>query len=305
MSGAGSYQKRRLRVSVTLGRYVNQNGTVTPAFVESGKDTVIFDGLRASAVINRPGGDFMTALHLRVFGMPESLMNQISTLGALPMAGRNNTVIVEAGDDAAGMSVAFTGTIINAWANMNDEPQVSFEIIAHTGGYDAVNTAPVTSYNGSVAAATVIEGIAKAMVRAFLNQGVNATLVNPYYPGTLIDQLHACAREAGIFFEDDGKLITIWPRDGYAAKDDALIVSKATGLIGYPAFTANGIIARCLYRPEMRLGSKVSVVSSLTPASGQFRIFSISHVLEAEIPDGQWFTTFAASRPEYAPVATR
>jgi len=83
----------------------------------------------------------MNSLNLRIWGMTLSKMNDLSTLGLKIVIGDpavlNNSVIVEAGDDDAGMSVVFHGTINAAWADFQSMPDCAFHVTANSGMYEA------------------------------------------------------------------------------------------------------------------------------------------------------------------------
>jgi hypothetical protein len=298
----GTYCKRKMRIVFNLGAYVGNDGkVVTPTFTESGTDTVVVEGVRASAAIRNAGGTFMTDMHLRIFGLNMSLMNQLSTLGLLPMGNRKNTVTVETGDDVDGMAVAFKGDLINAWANFQAMPDVSFEVISLSGAYAANNPVPASSWQGAVKAEDVLADIARRMGRTFTNYGVSVVLSNPVYPGTLLDQMQACVIEAGVDFEDDGVGIVIWPR-GSARRIGVLSVSKETGLVGYPAFISNGVAITMLHNPQIRRGSMINLQTELTPACGTWAVYNVSHELSTEAPNGPWFTYLEATVPGNAPT---
>ncbi len=124
LSPRGPPRLSHKRIDVT---FTKANGT----FAESGTDTVKLTGLRASAIITKAGGATLGGLQLRLWGMTLSKMNDLSTLGlsmAITSGGLslfNNTVLIEAGDDDAGMSVVFFGTIYEAWADFAGTPEVA------------------------------------------------------------------------------------------------------------------------------------------------------------------------------------
>jgi len=88
----------------------------------------------------------------------------------------------------------------------------------------------------------------------------------------------------------------IWPR-GQARGQQVPLLSPRTGLIGYPTYTATGIVGLCRYNPNVGFGGKIKVESSLTPACGEWVITKLSHTLESEIPGGLWQTQFQAAKP--------
>lgn len=275
-----SLTRRYLNLTFALGK---------GSFGDGGFDTVEFTGLRSSATISKAGGVSMSQLQLRVQGMSLSDMNALSTLGKPLVDGRNNTVTIVAGSDDAGEGVVFTGTISEAWVDMADAPNGVFTVNAFTGLLDALKPIPASSFQGQADAATVLAGLATQMGVAFENNGVQVQLANPYFPGTALAQVKACAKAANIEYVLDGAVLAIWPKGG--ARGGAIpLLSPTTGLVGYPQHTENGIRLTTLFNPSITFGGQVQVESALTPAAGTWTVFSLAHELEAETPGGAWFT---------------
>lgn len=299
---SGSYRKRRLVVNIRLRPSTNlaTNETVNPPFIEGGNE-VTLENYRMSAAIKKAGGISMGELQLRIFGLSDSLMNQLATLGRLPLATRPNLITLSAGDEN-GMGVAFQGTITGAWADFKSAPNVAFFITALAGMDAALAVIPPTSIAGTADVVTLMASFATAMGYTFENGGVaGQQLMNPYFPGTLREQAQACARAAGIDMIIDNQTLIIVPRGG-ARGQQAPLISAATGLVGYPTFTNTGISATCVYNPNIGHLSTVEVKTDLKPANGRWRINSLTHELDAEVPGGAWFTTFMASEPRFVPI---
>lgn len=272
------------------------------AFGDGGHNTVKVSGLRVSANISKAGGVSMTSLQLRVYGLPLSVMNQLSTLGKPLVAGRKNTITVEAGSDDTGQSVCFIGTIFQAWADLTSSPDGVFLVEAHTGLLDALRPLPPTSINGSADAATVISGLAQQMGYTFENSGVSVQLSYPYFSGTGRDQAYACAQAANIDILIDGTTLAIWPKTG-SRKGASVLLSKDTGLVGYPTWTANGLVLTSLFNPNITFGGNVEIKSIITPACGTWTVFKVDHDLESEVPGGKWFTRLEATVLGHTAVA--
>jgi hypothetical protein len=251
-------------------------------------------GLRTTATISKAGGVSMTSLNLSVYGMPLSLMNQLSTLGKPLVDGRNNTIIVEAGSDDTGMSVVFIGTIFQAWADLQNAPDGLFTVEAHTGLLDALRPLPPTSFNGTADAATILSGLAQQMGYSFENSGVSAQLAYPYFAGTGRDQAMACAEAANINILFDNTTLAIWPKGG-ARNGAAVRIAPDAGMVGYPTWTANGLVITTLFNPSIAFGATVKVESSITPANGNWTVFKVDHDLQSETPGGRWFTRLEAT----------
>ena len=73
-------------------------------------------------------------------------------------------------------------------------------------------------------------------------------------------------------------------------------------MVGYPAYTHSGIALQTRFNPSIVRGGLIKVESSLPPACGIWRVYSLSHVLESETPNGQWVSYLEAAEPAYAPV---
>jgi hypothetical protein len=280
--------RKRLAVTFQLGQ--GQNGA-------DGFDTIKLAGqLRASAMVTVAGGPAMGRLDLVVYGMTRSNMNKFSTLGMRAVQLRVNNVILEAGDEDLGLAVVYQGTIREAWADLSSMPEAPFRVTGWTGGLEALKPIPPTTYRGLTDVVTIMSGLATQANLRFTNNGVSTSLIDPYFPGTVWDQIKACAEHANINWIHDNDTLAIWPK-GAAREEFIPVVSSTTGLVGYPTFTQNGIQCRILYTPSIRYGQKIRVESSIKEANGVWSVNTLTHTLESEIPGGQWFTTFAATPP--------
>jgi hypothetical protein len=141
--------------------------------------------------------------------------------------------------------------------------------------------------------ATIMAGLAEQGGFHFENNGVQVQFFDPYFPGTVLEQIQRCAAKAGINHTIDHQTNTlaIWPRGGSRGGKIPLI-SPTTGMIGYPVFDPNGVLVTTTYNPSIRTGQIVQVQSSLQAANGQWGVNSLEHELESQVPGGQWRTRF-------------
>lgn len=281
-----SYIKRKIDLVIRLGK---------GSFGESGFDTVTLRGLRVTADIHKTGMPAGCTANIRVYGMRLSLMNQLSRLGKPLTLTRDNTVTVHAGDDTAGMAVVFAGTIIDCWADFQSPPEVFLNMFSVTGDLARVKPVAPTSYGPSTDVVTIMSSLASVMGADFENNGVSGIILsNPYYPGTAAQQAEACAAAAGIgYILDDlaGKLVlAIWPLNRPRRQKQIPIISPATGMVGYPAYTGGGVRLRSLFNPSILFNGLVKVEKSTTTANGLWTINDITHQLTSEEPSGAWFT---------------
>lgn len=277
-----------------------------------GANTVTLSGLRVSANVQNAGGRSMGAAEVRVWGMTLSKMNQLSTLGMVVTAQRKNVLTLSAHNEGEPPATFFKGTIYDAWADLNSQPDVAFVVSAKTALFEAVKTATPISIRGSADVANMLSGIASQMGFSFENSGVTSKLSNSYFAGSLRDQAQRIVKQAGIQWNAcENGVLAIWPA-GSTRNGANPIVSSETGMIGYPSFTANGIMLKTIYNPSIGLGTKLSVRSSIqtilskaenpaTPAkaSGDWVVYKIDHQLESLLPHGKWYSSILA-----APVGT-
>ncbi len=262
-------------------------------FGTKGQNVVDVTGLRASANISKAGTASNAQCDLWIWGMPLDLMNKLTVLNKIALGQQiNNSVIVSAGDELGGVSVVFQGTIMEAWADGRNLPDMVFQVSATSGMFQLLKPVPPTSYKGTVDAAVALSGIATQMGLQLANNGVTALLSNPYWPGTLKQQLEKICTAANCIHHIDeaNHQLIVWPK-GQARTEGHILLSASTGMVGYPAFTQNGLRIRSLYNPNLTFGRRVKVESQLAAASGdRWSIAAVSHNLDANMPGGSWFT---------------
>lgn len=289
-----SYVRRLINVTFALG---------TGDFGNGGFNTLTFEGLRITAEITKSGGVSMSSAALRIFGMSLADMNQVSTLGKPLVGVRNNRVTVQAGDDQTGVATVFIGTIQEAWVDMGDSANPALVVQAFSGLEDQLKPVVPKSFTGSASVSVIMAGLAQDMGLAFEDSGVDVVLQRPYFPGTARMQAEACAKAAGINWTIDEGTLAIWPA-GSSRGGQIPLISPGTGLVGYPAHTQNGVVITTLFNPSITFGGRVQLESLLTPANGTWTVFAVSHTLESEMPDGDWFTRLECTVLEFLPLGS-
>ena len=294
------------KINVTFQLAPASAGQPSPKFTGTQSNQVTISGLRLSAKIVKAGGRSMGTAQLQIYGMTLQLMNDLSTLGIRIQMVPRNGLIVTAGDNDGGMATVFQGNITSAWADFQSAPDVPFHVEAHTGLPQAVINVPASSYQGSTDVATIMSSLATLAGLAFENNNVQQKINCPYLPGSARDQIAKLAKDAGInWFIDSGTTnnagtLIIWPKNGSRGGQIPLI-SPETGMVGYPCYTAMGIIVKTLFNPAIGYGGQIKVQSSLTPANGTWAVYGLDHDLDAQVPNGQWFSTILAYNPKFNP----
>lgn len=278
--------KRKINVSIQLGEgdYGDQLG-----------ETILLEGYRVSAQLITYNGDAQGQLQLRIWGLRLELINKLTKIGPVMNQRRNNRIVVTAGDVGGAMSTIYEGTIDTAYGDFRAAPDPVFNVIALSAALAAVKPVDASSYPNKVDAAQVMADLAVKMNVAFENNGVSFTLNNPNFSGTALEQVKACARAANIFYTVEKGILAIWPKDGQRT-GEPIKLDADNDMVGYPAFSSEGITLQTIFNPNFELGGRVDVKSILTPACGIWNIYKLSVDLESEVPDGRWFSTIDCYR---------
>lgn len=276
------FSKKRIEAKITLA---------TGSFDSSTPNSVTLSGLRMTADMTKAGGESMGSLQLRVFGLTQAMMNQLTIIGPYGNINLGNQIEISAGDEN-GMQLVFFGVISAAWADYNSAPEVALNVVAYAGIGDLVKPVSPSSYSSaSTDVATIMGDLAKIMGLAFEANDVQAKLNYPYFSGTALTQVRACARAAQIFYSIDRGTLAIWGVDGGRVGEIPLI-SAQTGMVGYPTLSSQYIVVTTLFNWNIRNGGYVQLNSSIPAANGILKVGAFSHSLSSEILGGPWFTTF-------------
>ena len=235
-----------------------------------------------------------------VYGMTPSLMDQLATLGLVFNIVPRNTLLVKAGDAESGLTSVFAGTIVAGYGDYNAAPNVPFHFECNSGLADSVAPASSSSFPEATDVATIMSGFARQMNLGFENNGVKAMLPSSYFPGNLWQQMRACAEAANVNAEVvNGSVLAIWPKGGNRETPSVPLVSPETGMIGYPAYTQQGIVVKTVFNPQIAFGGLIEVKSSLKPATGRWAVTKLDHALDSLVPRGHWMSTIYAYNPNY------
>lgn len=300
---------KRLKLQIKLA---NKTGTNQPnSFAESGTDSVDITNLRTSVRIANAGSVANQTADVAVHGLTPSLMNQLSTLGMVFNIVPLNEITISAGEDGAGYATVFSGTIWNAYGDYSAQPDVSFRFSCLAAGAQNVINAQPTSTTTPTNVADTMSGFARQMNMTFENNGVSVTLPPSYFSGSVMTQAKKAAEAANIELTIvGGNKLVIFPKGGNRATPNVPVISARTGMIGYPAFTQQGVIVRTLFNPQITFGSLIRIESSvLTGIAGaqpgsnfpsQWAVSKLDLSLDSFTPGGRWESMIFAYNPGYS-----
>ena len=291
-------------------------------FIGTSSNILTVSGLRMSAKIVL-AGNVQGTLQLRIWGMTFAQMNQLSTLGMLVILVPRNVIVLKAGNAGSALATVFYGTITNCYVDLTEMPEAALMVTANLGLFEATaNVAPSSFQGPAVDVATVLSGLANLIGYGFENNGIAIKLPPTYLDGSPMDQIAKVCADANInFFLDPSSVppvLAIWPKTG--ARGGAVpLIDANSGLIGYPAYTAQGIQLKTLFNPSVTVGSKIKVQSDLlsaqalagnttaqsaptaVPSNGIWAVYGLAHDLDTQVPRGEWFSTLMCYNPNFLP----
>ncbi len=292
-----SFTKKLLEARITLAE-----GGFNTATGQGANTKIIRLGMDVD--IQKPGGKEKNKAKVKIFNMPLADMETLTTLAFKPLQASKNRIAVYAGDEAHGLSLAFSGDIVSAVPNFNSAPDPSFDIECITGYVASITPVPPLTAQGSQDVATLMRGLAKQMGLAFVNRGVWVCLGNVGLVGGPLVQAHRLAHDARIVLIGvDGEMVfsppaTLRSDDGGSTP----VWSAKSGMLGYPSFDNDGVTVKGIYEPKLQIGGPVRIESIVPRASGLWQIVSLSHKLQAGYPGAtQWVSQIKASYPGAKP----
>jgi hypothetical protein len=191
--------KKALRFIITLA---------TGTFGSSSNNQITLQGYRATADIEKAGGNQMGSMRAQIYGVSQSDMAACTTLQYKLNKYNANWVQVFA-IDGTQETLVFTGTILNAWGEYRSMPDVFLMIQANTGYNAQLAPSIPSSYPGTIDVAEVVKQIVNKMNQGsipgapqytFENNGVSVQLANLYLCNTALEQIKTAVLE----------LICIW-----------------------------------------------------------------------------------------------
>jgi len=289
-----SFTSKRLKAVITLA---DDSNTV---FDSSGNNTLIINPdttspmLRMTATVtisNRQA----TELSLNIWGMRTKDMDALTSAWVDSTSIRDNRVSLYA-DNGNGYRLVFIGTIIEAQPDYKRAPEVPMQILAKISYFKQIEVTPPLSYQGAVSINTIGQDLSAKLGLAF-NSNANSTLNDPYYPGTVFDQLRNACIDAKVDFYFQGETLVFTPLLQPITNVPAVILSPATGLVGYPIYNRRGLQVTALFDPAYLCGSTIQIVdSAVKGVNGLWYPRSITFDLAANMPGGKWFATLQCNK---------
>ena len=254
---------------------------------DNGGNTVIIEGLPVSVTVTKQGGEAKNKASVTVDNLKLETATQLTTLAFKRLETYNNVIQIDAGSQGAELSTIFIGEITSAVPVMSDS-KLSLKIEALAGYYPALIPSTPTSVQENTTVEKLMKQFADEAGYSFENKGITASIANSVFVGSPVEKAKTLARQADIDLLIDDNKFTIQPFE--APKDGQIpLLSKNTGLIGYPSFSNEGINCKSVFNDKLKVGSYFKLESVLPHASGEWQITKVEHRLEAYTPNsGTW-----------------
>ena len=281
----GSFTNKTIQVVMAMAEGVFQNGA----------NQITVEGLPTTVDIQKQGGDERPSCTVTIGNLNIDVVKQLTTLSFRPLQRFKNQITVNAGEVGKQLQTIFIGDFENAYGEFQNAPTMNLMVKAIAAQHGALMATPATSVDGTEQVAKLMEQWAVEAGCTLENKGVNASVKNVVYRGSPVDKAKTLARDVGIdLIIDDGKFI-ITP-NGQAVVGNAVLIDPKHGLLGYPAFSNDGIEFNMIFDPNVKIGGLVKIESVVPRASGIWKVTKITTKLEAYVPNGgSWSSSVSAT----------
>lgn len=207
-------------------------------------------------------GDFQTpnSADIRIWNISDATANRIRD--------EFTRVVLEAGYEG-NYGLIFDGVIKQARRGRIDAKDSYIDITAADGDQAYNYSTMALSLAAGSTPADAVQAFIKSMASHGISQGytpelsTNGSARGRVFYGLTRDELREWAEVEDVLWSiQDGKL-TLIPKTSYIPGAGIPLISPATGLVGVPEQTANGIEMRVLLNPSLKIGELVRLDSTV------------------------------------------
>jgi hypothetical protein len=298
MPSSSFSNSKRIKIIITLGTGKDN----TQKTFNGSNNQITLENSAASIIVDRAGKLQLGTLNARIYGMTQEEMNATTTLQWKNKLKIKNEIEIFAVDGVVESSI-FKGTIINAWADYLGMPDVYLRVFAGNAYSGQLQVSKPHSFKSATEVSVIMKQLCDEAKLSVVNYSVIKSLSNVYLRGSIIDQIKDLARMADIGIDIEGEQLAMWPKNSFAGTttQDAVLISKDTGLVGYPTFDGVGITTQVYFNPVIKIGGLIKIETTVTQAAGVFVVMRMNHEIDSRIPNGKWFSSIHSNTLDYAP----
>ncbi len=181
-------------------------------------------------------------------------------------------ILLDVGRRSTGLSQVFVGDISSC--QLSQPPDITLTFKALTGQFQKGNIV-THSQAATVPLSTIARQVAWDLRLALRFEATDKHIANYAFAGGALKQIERLGETGGVnAYIDDGTLIV---KNNHAPlHGETRVLSEATGLIGIPEITEQGVKAKYLFDAITRIGGALRIESKLNPAaSGYYVIFKL------------------------------
>lgn len=259
-----------------------------------GNNTKIVNNLTIDAKVHTTlSSDFTNSADIIIYGMNESDIAALSTVGYAALKYNLNTIELFAQYEGDLQSSCFKGYIVRASCNFSD-PSRPMHFECQTTYLDAIQNAEATSVNGSIKTEDAFSKYAASLKLSFQNNGVKGVIQNLLLTGSNIDQLKSLCEQANVDCVIDKGVLKITPK-GMPLSNLILNINSKSGLIGYPTIDAWGVKLRIRYNPILQIGQYIQLqtIVPIPKSTGRWYVFDMQSDLNNRHEN--WYTDLRCS----------
>ena len=280
-----SYSQKTIRVTVILARGKEAGTTYT------------FEDFAIRVKVDKQGMPDLPKASVTIWGLSEATMDALTTLAFGTMYLRQNKIIIEAGEKGKTLSTIFRGDIVSAVPDFNAAPSPTMTIEARTGVFGALAPSSPISVNGQQSAESLCNSFAKEAGMTFKSTGLTSSVSNCVINGDPVAKMKWVADSVGAeLLVNDDEVSLVESQGTVGGTSQITVINPKTGQIGYPSFDDKGVKCSLFFEPSLRVMGLVEIQSAFKRANGKWRIYSLSHDLSVNLPNGgSWKTEISCS----------
>lgn len=285
-----TYKMRKIGYEITL-----QGGSFSDT--DSSQNTLLINDVRSYVSLEINGGITGLTMDAQIYGLTVDQMARISGSGFKYTAsqGAKIRVIVDG-------ATFFQGQIIWARPEYNQAPDIPLVISAMSNPEDMWKPITDTSIAGASNLKDILSALGGKVGVTVGDCNINQVFNNVALRGGFISQLNQLQQmldPLDIFLDYDSQHISAYKQSSVNSTDNQdILLSKETGMIGYPTFMEYGIIVNAIYNPDFKINRFVQVQSEVPNVSGEYKIVQGSRIeLSSWVDNGPWMATLMLVHP--------
>lgn len=252
----------------------------------------VYRGLSISATGSKFANPLQDECSVLVFNMSRDVRNFLLT--ETSPFNKNRTpkrMRLEAGRESTGLFTLFEGDITEA--HPTEGPDIGVELKAKTGNFAKGNVIAV-SQAAQVPLSRIAQQVAAGLEASLQFEAADKQIANYSFTGGALKQIERLAESGSVDAFLDGRTLVVKDRN-VPLRSVTHSLSAASGMIGLPEQTEQGVRVRYLLDPNSRVGGELRIESKANPAlSGSYTIFKLG--FEVSSHDTAFYTEAEATR---------